>query len=185
MSHRFSWNQLLIIVPDRVVHPQPQRWATGAETRWISTNYSQNCIAKTPSVFFFFHLWYSIQMTAYRTGCMRHMYGRVEYTCMVERASCSLSTSGAGLGVEMKSITSVGSMEKEIWQFLLGGQGTCLYVRWIVYARKRKTMYNCTYERQYACIKYVYTQVCVCMWVHDPVWAVWVSAAWLCVYLIW
>lgn len=51
MSHRFSWNQLLIIASDRVVHPQSQHWATGAETRWISFEKSQSCIAKTLSVF--------------------------------------------------------------------------------------------------------------------------------------
>lgn len=43
MPHRSSWNQPLIIVPDRVVHPQPRRRATGAEIRRTSAENCQSC----------------------------------------------------------------------------------------------------------------------------------------------
>lgn len=53
MPHRSSWNQLLIIVPDRVVHPQPQHSATGAEIHRISTENYQGRVGKTQKGFSF------------------------------------------------------------------------------------------------------------------------------------
>lgn len=44
-----SWNQLLIIAPDRVLHPQPPHWATEEE---ISTEHSQNWTAASRACLF-------------------------------------------------------------------------------------------------------------------------------------
>lgn len=71
MPHRFSWNQLFIIAPDRVVHPQPQHWATGEETHWISNSNSQNSTAKMQRPLFFtcdiLYILQHTQMNMWRT----------------------------------------------------------------------------------------------------------------------
>lgn len=91
MPHRFSRNQLLVIVPDRLVHPQPQRWATGAETHWMSTENSQNCVTKTQRVFFFtcdtLYTWRHTEMNKVN---VRYIYDTLEYIYTVEFASCFL-----------------------------------------------------------------------------------------------
>lgn len=38
----------------------------------------------------FFHLWYSIHITAYRNEHVTYIFGTVEHICMVESVSCSL-----------------------------------------------------------------------------------------------
>lgn len=77
-----SWNQLPIIVPDTEVHPQPQRWATGAEIQEISTESCQSCVAKTQKVFLF-HLWYFIHMTTSKVNTWgRSMARRTTFACL-------------------------------------------------------------------------------------------------------
>lgn len=126
MPHRFSWNQLLIIVPDRVVHPQPQHWATGAETHWSSTENSQNCVAKTQRVFFLspvilythdgiqkwiceVHIWYS--------GI--HLHG---WICVTFPLTCSPGLEGSGDAIDnqlKKWCREDGKRKKEKLKYIL------------------------------------------------------------------
>lgn len=91
MPHRSSWNQLLIIVPDRLVHTQ--RTATGAGIPWISTENCQN------RIFFFFFTcdildtWRHAKMNGrysiWHSGI--HLHG---WICFMLALSCSFGLGG-------------------------------------------------------------------------------------------
>lgn len=104
IPHRSSWNQLPIIAPDTAVHPQPQCSATGAEIQEISTESCQSRVAKTQKVFFF-HLWYSIHMTASKMKRWgRYMARRTTFASL---KLCHFPFWIAAPVLEMKSITNL------------------------------------------------------------------------------
>lgn len=105
LSHRFSLNQLFLILPDRVVHPQSQRQATGAETHRIPFENSQSRFVKTPCVLFLctcdiLSTWRHTEMDIWG------IYGRVEYVCAAECASCSRPIAVLAIGRKRRWMTT-------------------------------------------------------------------------------